>query len=461
MFSPTFLLIYAGVVFFGTYILIATEKVHKTPAALLGAMLMLLVVLPGPGHDPHMADAANFSSKELLADLRAYESLDVFSRYADFDVIFTLAGMMVLVNILSLTGIFQYVAIKCAKLANGYPIRMMILLVFATAFLSAFLDNVTTVLLVAPVTLVVASEMHLSPIPFLMAETMASNIGGTATLIGDPPNLIIGSAAKFDFMAFLVNLTPFIVALLTIYCLVLGLYYRRKLHVATEQRARIMDMDETRAVTDPVNLRRGGIIMILTIVGFLLHGAVGLQPSVVAMCGATLALLFCRIDVEHALEKVEWSTLFFFMGLFVLVAGAHKAGLMDVFEHVLEFTNSWPVPVTILAVMWLSAFAGAVMNNVSFTAAMAVILGGFLKTSPNFQDPNLQNLMWWGLSLAVCLGGNGTLVGAAANLVMAGLAEKAGSRVTFVSFLRYGLPVTVGSMLAASAFIMARYFYGF
>ena len=458
--SPTFLLIYAGVVFFGTYILIASEKVHKTAAALLGAMLMLLVVLPGPGHNPYLGEMKDVSNNSILADLRAYESLDVFSRYADFDVIFTLAGMMVLVNILSITGVFQYVAIKCAKLANGYPIRTMVLLVFATAFLSAFLDNVTTVLLVAPVTLVVASEMRLPPIPFLMAETMASNIGGTATLIGDPPNLIIGTAAKFDFMAFLVNLTPFVVALLTGYCIVLWAYYRRWMHVAAEQRARIMDMDEKRAVTDPVNLRRGGIIMLLTIAGFLLHGMVGLQPSVVAMCGATLALLFCRVSVEQALEKVEWSTLFFFMGLFVLVAGAHRAGLMDVFGHVLRFTDSWPVPVTILAVMWLSAFAGAVMNNVSFTAAMSVILAGFLKSSPNFQDPTVQHLMWWGLSLAVCLGGNGTLVGAAANLVMASLAEKGGCKVTFVSFLRYGLPVTVCSMIAASCYILARYYYG-
>ena len=458
--SPTFLLIYAGVVFFGTYILIASEKVHKTPAALLGAMLMLLVVLPGPGHTVHLADPTKEDGAALIAEVRAYESLDVFSRYADFDVIFTLAGMMVLVNILSITGVFQYVAIKCAKLAHGYPIRMMVLLVFATAILSAFLDNVTTVLLIAPVTLVVASEMRLSPLPFLMAETMASNIGGTATLIGDPPNLIIGSAADFNFMAFLVNLTPFVIAVLTCYCLVLWMYYRKAMHVTAEHRARIMDMDERRAISDPVNLRRGGIIMILTIAGFLLHGAVGLQPSVVAMCGATLALLCCRVSVEQALEKIEWSTLFFFMGLFVLVAGAHRAGLMDVFGHVLRITDSWPVPVTILAVMWLSAFAGAVMNNVSFTAAMAVVLSGFLKASPNFQDPSIRDLMWWGLSLAVCLGGNGTLVGAAANLVMAGLAEKGGCKVTFVSFLRYGLPVTFGSMVAASGYILARYYYG-
>ena len=459
MFSQNVLLYFAAVVFFGTYILIASEKIHKTAAALLGAMLMLLVVLPGPSH--HGASAG---LQELAASFReqieAYSSMDVFSRYSDFDVIFTLAGMMVLVNILATTGVFQYVAIKCAKVARGYPIRMMVLLVLATAILSAFLDNVTTVLLVAPVTLVVAAEMRLSPLPFLMAETMASNIGGTATLIGDPPNLIIGSAAKFDFMAFLVNLTPVIVVILAIYSICLWAYYGKRMTVTAEQRARIMDMDEKAAIVDPVNLRRGGIIMLLTIAGFLLHGMVGLQPSVVAMCGATAALICCRVNVEQALEKIEWGTLFFFMGLFILVSGAQKAGLMGIFGKVLQFTDSWPVPVTLLAVMWLSAFAGAVMNNVSFTAAMAVIMGSFLQTSPNFQTPELQHLMWWALALSVCLGGNGTLVGAAANLVVAGLAEKAGSKVAFGTFLRYGLPVTVGSMVIASCYILGRYYYG-
>ena len=459
MFSQTFLLYFAAVVFFGTYILIASEKVHKTAAALLGAVLMLLVVLPGPSHGHAEEEGLQNIAAAFREQIQAYASLDVFSRYSDFDVIFTLAGMMVLVNILATTGVFQYVAIKCAKLAKGYPIRMMVLLVIATAVLSAFLDNVTTVLLVAPVTLVVAAEMHLSPLPFLMAETLASNIGGTATLIGDPPNLIIGSAAKFDFMAFLVNLTPVVSVILLIYCVCLWAYYSKRLTVTAEHRARIMDMDEAATIVDPVNLRRGGIIMLLTIVGFLLHGMVGLQPSVVAMSGATLALICCRVNVEHALEKIEWGTLFFFMGLFVLVSGAQKAGLMDIFGKVLQFTDSWPVPVTLLAVMWLSAFAGAVMNNVSFTAAMAVILGSFLQTSPNFQTPELQNLMWWGLALSVCLGGNGTLVGAAANLVVAGLAEKGGCKVSFGTFLRYGVPVTVGSMVVASIYILARYFY--
>lgn len=488
---------FATIVFFGTYILIASEKVHKTTAAMIGSSLMMLLILQGPSHGTdHSSDAARDAKAAAVqiemaeaaaadggsalayhapkptvkeaaelaipAEIKEasdrYAKLDTFARYSNFDVVFTLAGMMLLVNILSGTGLFQYVAIKCAKLAKGSPIRTMILLVIATAVLSAFLDNVTTVLLVAPVTLVVAAQMSLPALPFLMAETIASNIGGTATLIGDPPNLIIGSVANLDFMAFMVNLAPFIGIILTIYCFGLWLYYGKKMHVTVEQRARIMELDESSAITDPVNMKRGGIVMLLTILGFLLHGAVGIQPCVVAMSGAALALLVCKVNVDHSLEKIEWSTLFFFMCLFILVCGAEEAGLMAEFGKVLAFTSDWPVPVTVIVVMWGSAIAAAVMNNVSFTAAMVSVVAVFLKETPAFASVANQHLMWWGLALAVCLGGNGTIVGAAANLVVAGIAEKAGQKVTFMTFLRYGLPVTSLSMIAASIYVVIRYY---
>ena len=482
---------FATVVFFGTYVQIATEKINKNTPALVGAPQIMIFILEGPGHGGASHEAAprdaaamvQLEQTEEAADggtrvtyttpapaknvvpaavaeaAGRYAKLDMFSRYSNFDVVFTLAGMMLLVNILSGTGLFQYVAIKCAKLAKGSPIRTMVLLVMATATLSAFLDNVTTVLLVAPVTLVVAAEMALPALPFLMAETIASNIGGTATLIGDPPNLIIGSAANLDFMAFMINLAPFVALILVLYCICLWFYYSKRMHVNVEQRARIMELDEGSAITDPVNMRRGGIVMGLTILGFLVHGAVGLQPSVVAMAGAALALVVCRVNVDHALEKIEWSTLFFFMGLFILVAGAEKAGLMAEFGKLLAFASDWPVPVTVLAVMWISGTAAAVMNNVSFTAAMVSVVAAFLNTTPQFQgNVACQELMWWGLALAVCLGGNGTIVGAAANLVIAGIAEKTGQKVTFMTFFRYGFPVTFGSMVLASAYIVIRYY---
>ena len=491
------------IIFIGTYVLIASEKVHKTVAALLGAMLMLIVILPGPGHsggsheeaaepvaveapaavaeqvpaavaeqaagaqakaaealaetEQALADATGPSEIERKAGL--YDKLDTFARYSNFDVVFTLAGMMLLVNLLSGTGLFQYVAIRCAKLARGLPIRTMILLVFATAFLSAFLDNVTTILLVAPVTLLVCNELDVPPVPFLMAETMASNIGGTATLIGDPPNLIIGSIAQLDFMAFLINLAPFILTVMVIYCICLWAFYSRRMHVTVEKRALIMELDENAAITDRKNLRRGGIVMLLTIVGFLIHGAVGLQPCVVAMTGAALALALCKVNVDHALEKIEWSTLFFFMALFILVCGAEECGLMAKIGSVLNLMDHWPVLVVILVIMWGSAIAAAVMNNVSFTAAMASVVATFIASTPVFRDNiEMQHLLWWGLALAVCLGGNASLVGAAANLVTVGIAGKNGYKVTFTQFLMYGVPVTVGSMILASAYIIIRYF---
>ncbi len=480
---------FGTIVFFGTYILIASEKVHKTVAALLGASLMLLFILPGPTHSSEeqecpeavveqVASATNGvatakaeatpspemakSKYESIVQKKAtwYDKLDTYARYSNFDVIFTLAGMMLLVNLLSGTGLFQYVAIKCAKLAKGSPIRTMILLVLATAVLSAFLDNVTTILLIAPVTLLVASELDVPPVPFLMAETMSSNIGGTATLIGDPPNLIIGSVAHLDFMAFLVNLAPFIVMVMIIYCICLWIYYSKRMKVTVEKRALIMELDENAAITDRYNLRRGGTVMLLTILGFLVHGALGIQPCVVAMAGAALALMLCKVSVDHALEKIEWSTLFFFMALFVLVSGAEWCGLMDKIGKIMLLMEGWPILTVVLVIMWCSAFAAAVMNNVSFTAAMVTVVATFISATPIFcNNLECRNLLWWGLALSVCLGGNASLVGAAANLVTVGIAGKNGHHVSFGHFLIYGVPVTVVSMMLASGYIVLRYYF--
>ena len=435
------------VVFMTTYILIATEKVHKVICALGGAAVMFIFVL----HKEHTNAALTGAAAE-------YAKLDVWARNVNFDVIFTLCGMMILVNILSTTGLFQYVAIKCAKLAKGSPIKMMILLSLATAFMSAFLDNVTTILLVAPVTLLVCAELGVSAIPFLIAETMSSNIGGTATLIGDPPNLIIGSFAKLDFMAFLINLAPFIVVLMALYMVCLWLYYRKKFYVTIEKRARIMELDEKAAITDRKKMTGGLIVMLLTIAGFLSHSFTGLEPGVVAMTGAAVALAVCKVDVEKALEKVEWVTLFFFIGLFVLVAGAKDCGLIAFIGEGLKILNTVHPLLTILIVMWVCGSIAAVTNNVSFTAAVVSIIALFMQNAPAFQgNEALCELMWWALALAVCLGGNGSLVGAAANLVAVGLAEKAGHKLSFKDFLRYGIPVTAGSMIFASIYIAGRY----
>jgi len=455
------------ITFFGTYLLIASEKVNKTVAALLGSSVMLILVLPGPGHaggnGAHASSVVEQSldsamNPRLIAQSNKYDQLDTYSKYANFDVIFTLAGMMLLVNLLSGTGLFQFVAVKCAKLARGSPVRTMILLVLATAVLSAFLDNVTTILLVAPVTLLVTTQLGVPAVPFLMALTMASNIGGTATLIGDPPNLIIGSIANLNFMAFLRNLTPVVLLILLLYTVCLWLYYSKRMRVTVEKRAAIMELNEWAAISDRHNLGRGGAVMIVTIIGFLIHGALGIQPCVVAMSGAALALAICKVNVDHALEKIEWGTLFFFMALFVLVCGAEECGLMSEIGVMLSWTADWPVWVTILSIMWVSAAASAVMNNVSFTAAMVSIALNFMNQTPQFaQNLELRNLLWWAIALAVCLGGNASLVGAAANLVTVGIAEKSNIKISFWDFMRYGLPVTVASLAIASLYILTRY----
>ncbi len=465
----TFQFYLAGVIFIATFALIASEKINKTSAALIGSALMLLFILPGPSHDskatqPQYTIAQEIMPANLLPEHDSktinIEKIDTYSRYVNFDVVFTLAGMMILVSILGGTGLFQYIAIRSAKFAGGDPLKTMILLVVATAVLSAFLDNVTTILLVAPITFVVASELSVSPVPFIMSETLASNIGGAATLIGDPPNLIIGSAAKLDFMSFIINLAPFIVVLLILYCIGLWVYYNKRMSVTVEKRARIMELDETRAITDPVNLRRGGIVVFLTLLGFLIHGFIGVQPCVIAMSGAALALVACKVNVDKILEKIEWGTLFFFLGLFILVEGAAHVGIMTEIGKLLTFTTSWNPLLIILSVMWFCGLAVAIMNNVSFTTVIITIIAAFLQTSPAFNgNLQLQRLMWWGIALSVCLGGNFTIIGAAANLVTAGISEQAGHKISFNEFFRYGAPIAVFSLIMSSGYIIIRYYF--
>lgn len=457
-------------IFVCTYILIASEKVEKTAAAVGGAMLMLLLVFPLVEREK-VAAAKEATSIELQngsTEVELHQSegeskghvkeLDSFSKYVNFDVFFTLAGMMLLVNILGGTGVFQYIAIKSAKIARGSPVNTLVLLVFSTAVLSAFLDNVTTILLIAPVTLIVAAELGVSAVPFLMAETMSSNIGGSATLIGDPPNLVIGSYVGLSFSAFMLNLAPFILFILVIYCIALYYYYRNKMTVTVERRARIMELDEREAITDHKTLKKAGVIMILTLVGFLLHGALHLEPCVVAMSGAAAAMIFCCKDLEHALEKIEWITLFFFLGLFILVEGADAAGLMSEIGKLLGVISDWHPLAIIITLLWTCGIAAAITNNVAFTAAAVVVIGGFVtKTEPFASDLVIQHTLWWALALAVCLGGNGTALGAAANLVTLGIAEKGGCKISLKQFFMYGFPVTILTLVASTLYVVLRY----
>lgn len=458
-------LVVGSVIFILTYIVIAFEKqlkIDKTVAALGGGALMVFFIL-GHHENPAMA------------------GLSMWNQHADFDVIFLLCGMMIIVNILRDSGIFQYVAIKCAKLGRGYPLPVLALLLIATATLSAFLDNVTTVLLMAPVTLLVATEMKLNPVAFLIPEILASNLGGTSTLIGDPPNILVGSegtkvfswtakaveqhilprAVSFDFVAFLKVLTPLVVVSMGIFIAVLAFLLRKGMKVTAEERARIMELDEKAAITNPVLMKKGLIVMGLTLVGFLTHGLTHLEPGVVAVSGATLLLLVTRESVEEALAKVEWNTLFFFIGLFLVVKGASTAGLLNVLGKQLAAFIGRPEQIVYIApiiILWVSGLLAGVMNNVSFTLAALPIIKGlayaFFGGNPATDPVPVQaEPMYWALAMGACFGGNLTPVGAAANLVVIGIAQRNGHNIGWGDYLKWGLPCAIGSLLLATAYL--------
>lgn len=468
-------LLVGSVIFILTYIAIAFEKqlkVDKTVAALAGGALMVFFILT---HHPAPA---------------AMEGLSMWNRHADFDVIFLLCGMMVIVNILRDSGIFQYVAIKCAKLGRGYPLPVLALLLVATATLSAFLDNVTTVLLMAPVTLLVATEMKVSPVTFLIPEILASNLGGTSTLIGDPPNILVGSegtkvfawtakaaghaagqaadgaaaaaarVVSFDFVAFLRVLSPLVIVVMAIFIAVLWLILHKGMKTTAEERARIMELDENAAITNPALMKKGLVVMGLTLGGFLTHGLTHLEPGVVAIAGATLLLLVTRENVEEALAKVEWNTLFFFIGLFLVVKGASTAGLLDVLGKRLAECIGRPEAIAYIApviILWVSGLLAGVMNNVSFTLAALPIIHSlsyaFFGGTPGDPVPVQAEPMYWALAMGACFGGNLTPVGAAANLVVIGIASRNGHNIGWGEYLKWGLPCAIGSLLLATAYL--------
>jgi Na+/H+ antiporter NhaD/arsenite permease-like protein len=429
--------ILAGVIFLGAYALIATDRMHRTVVALCGAALVLA--------------------------LRVVDQRAAFAAI-DWNTIFLLFSMMVIVGITRHTGVFQWLAIKSAKLARAEPMRMIIMFSIVTAVASALLDNVTTVLLIAPVTLLIADALAVSPAPFLISEILASNIGGTATLIGDPPNIMIGSTAGLGFMTFAANLTPVIVVIFVVYLATLRWLFRRSLTVSEQARASIREFDESKAITNWPLLRRCLVVLGLTMLGFFLHEALRLEAATIALAGAALLLAISRADLEHVLHDIEWSTLFFFVGLFILVAGLVETGIIHALSSRLLAVAQQSIPVTAIALLWVSAALSAIVDNIPFVAAVNPML---LETAKGLAAPGaaVQSVvhgpqmmpLWWSLALGACLGGNATLVGASANVVVAGIAERNGHRIRFVEFLKYGIPVVLESLIISSAYIYLRY----
>ena len=420
------------VVFAGAYVLIATEWVHRVAAALGGAGLMLLLRF-NDGPTAFHSDEAGI----------------------DWNVIFLLLGMMLIVGVVKRTGLFEYLAIRSAKLARGRPYPLLALLVVITAVASALLDNVTTVLLVAPVTFQVCGRLGLKAAPYLIAEVLASNIGGTATLIGDPPNIIVASRAGLDFNDFLINLGPFVLVLLLVFIGVCRWLFRDAFRSDPERVAEVMQLRERDAIRNKTLLIQSLVTLGLVLIAFMLHTVLGTEPSEVALLGAGLLVLISRVTTQDAVSEVEWETLVFFMGLFVMVGALVHTGVIEVLGRQLTELTSGHLLFAAMLLLVVSALLSGIVDNIPFVATMAPLVAELVGAAGN--TPQAQGL-WWALTLGADLGGNMTAVGASANVVALGLAARNGTTITFWEFTRYGIVVTVLSLILAVPYVWLRFF---
>lgn len=427
----TFTQIVALVVFAGAYILIATERIPRVAAALGGAALMLAL--------------------GLTSGKTAYYSSDAG---IDWNVVFLLLGMMIIVGVIKRTGLFEYLAIAAVKKAGGRPFLVMAMLVVITAVASMMLDNVTTVLFIAPVTILVCDKLALPVAPYLIAEVMASNIGGTATLIGDPPNIIVASRAGLSFNDFLVNLAPFVVIMVIAFIAMTRIMFRHAFTFHPERVAEVMALSEREALRNKKLLIQSLVVLFFVLVGFILHTTLHFEPSVVALLGAGLLVLISRVTTEDAIADVEWETLVFFMGLFVMVGALVKTGVIGNFAHLLAQATGERLWVTTILLLLASLVLSGIVDNIPYVAVMAPVVGALAQAQP----AGHTSVLWWALLLGADLGGNATAVGASANVVVIGLAKRNGTPISFWQFTRYGLMVAGASGLLALPYLWLRYF---
>ncbi len=431
--DPTWMAVSILLVVYG---IIMAEKFNRAVLSLLGAGLMILC--------------------GVITQQQAVQGID-------FNTIGLLTGMMVIVAISQKTGMFQYVAIKAAKSVKGSPWGILVMLSVVTAVFSAFLDNVTTVLLIAPVTLLITDALGVRPYPYLFAQILASNIGGTATLIGDPPNIMIGSAAKLSFFDFLVNLAPIIPVIFVVTLGIIWFMFGRDLHASDENRALVMRFDENEAIKDVPLLKKSLSVLFLVISGFTVAHNFHLEPASIAMFGAALLLLLQTFgqplnEKDHAYEgimaEVEWTTIFFFVGLFIIVTGVEHTGVIEMLANkTLELTGG-DFNATVAAVLWVSAIASAMIDNIPFVATMIPLIHNM---GPTFGGADALVPIWWALALGACLGGNGSLIGASANLIVAGFAQRAGHPIAFLVFLKHAFGLMLVSIVISHIYIYLRY----
>ena len=413
----------AGLIFVAALAVIALEWVHRTKVALVGAFLVVIV---GAIDQEAAIEAVDWATLGLLA------------------------GMMILVGLTEQTGVFTYLALRVAQLSQGRPLPLVFLLAGVTGVLSAFLDNLTAILLIVPITFLLADLLRITPIPLVLVEVIASNVGGTATLIGDPPNIMIGThVAELSFVDFIVNLAPVSLVTLAAVTTILYVVFRDRLAVDPERAAEIQKLDAARDMRESRYVKRSIAVLLGTILAFFLHTLLHVEPAVVALGGATVLLLVAVDDVEEALERIEWSTLFFFIGLFVMVGALEEQGVIGrVAELIAEATGDSAVGEG-LAILWGAAFGSALVDNIPFTAAMIPVVDELAAGDESFEDAN-----WWALSLGACFGGNATLIAAAANVAASGVAARSGHPISFGRFLAVGLPVTTVSLAIATVYLL-------
>ena len=403
---------------------IVTEKIHRTIAAVAGAVLLIFL------HILNVDDAVG---------------------YIDFNTIGVLVGMMLFVAVVRNSGLFEYMAIKAAKIAKGNPWRIMLLFAVLTAILSAFLDNVTTVLLVGPMAIAITNILGIDPVPFLLAQILSSNIGGTATLIGDPPNIMIGSQAGLSFLDFITNTGPVVIIIMAAVCGCFYLIYGRRMLVEPEKMAAVMKLDETKSINDKKLLTKSVIMMVLVVVGFVCHASLGVDSCAIALASATIMMLIGGQDVEEIILGVEWSTILFFTGLFVVVGGMQQTGIITLLGNALVQATGGNAVLLMILILWGSALFSSVLDNIPFVATMIPLI---LSMKADGMD---VTALWWALSLGACLGGNGTLIGASANVVLSGISAKHGHPITFGKYLKIGFPMMVLSVAISTVFLLMRF----
>lgn len=416
--------IVAVAVFLIVILLIITERVHRTAAAMAGAMVLILT---------------------------GVMSADKALSYIDFNTIGVLVGMMIFVAIVRRSGMFEYIAVRAAKAVHGDPWKIMVAFTLITAVLSAILDNVTTVLLVGPMSIAIARMLKIDPVPFLMGQILASNVGGTATLIGDPPNIMIGSAAHLSFMDFLDNTGFAVLFILAVLVLLMKIVYEKKIELGTVDTGAIEKLDPSKSITNRALMKKGIIVLICVIVGFMFHDKLGIESSVIALTAAAVMLIIGREDVNEAIQDVEWTTILFFMSLFVVVGGLTETGIIkELASKIIDATNGHPM-VTMLVLLWASALLSSILDNIPFVATLIPLILAMQADGIDVTS------FWWAISLGACLGGNGTMIGASANVVLSDISTKHGYPITFKSYLKVGMPFMLLSIVISTVFLVVKF----